>query len=349
MPEELSKVELSDTAYELEPVDTAAPAPTDVEDKDDLTAVIQLPDYSKITENRVIRGMQNVFPGFEVPTENSIESMGKDPAAIEEYIDQLQKDIVRGDLEEKSKIIESSAANSVRRWQLGYVIKSLTTSSKFSAEQEQGIRRVLHSHLGAAYYHYLKVGERLSIKDVYVLGMYDAGWGNIRSLAFVADADMRQLIIKSYCDSIVDWNDKRRRDAARKALSQAIKEAMAGGYDSLASSDPANLIATGEIEELAPEYKEALNLLEKLLKTFKKLGDENYIEQTCKTFSDYFIADDIEGAADLNQRVTEAAADLAELIENTQKQLPDLKEQLVSLAEVKPIHKEVDNEEAKES
>lgn len=322
--------EITDITTAMEAV-AADIAGTDDTDDVAMRARIELPRWERLNDTKIMHFVSEVFKGFELPNEAACGKQFTTTKALSEYIDATNDEIKEFDAKSAIVTIRTSAAIAVRKWAMGRILESALTQRDFGSSAMQAIAQDTGMSMSTLY-HIRRVAKVLSMKEVYVLGMYDAGWFNIRSLAFIKDAATREQLIAAYTDSITDWNDAKKRDVARTTLHHAIQAIQNGNYEELASSDPDKLALVTDHSEDAPEFTQTRTLLDKLGKMFSKASSANVIDDWTRILDEYFIMDDVPGAETLNGAVVEQATDVAQKLNALLDNLPRLIQSVESVA-----------------
>lgn len=331
---------MTDDLFEMLPAQTSEEELSmDVNDDSDqrmFRTRIQLPAWQNITDSRIERDMRSVFAGFQLPTKQTIAKGLNTIDALNIYVANSLKDIKAEDSRTAINSIQTAAATSVRKWALGRALNQACASHDYGPNVVQVLAKRNNESV-AGLYHIRHVARVLSMKDVYMLGMYDAGWDNIRRLSYIADQNIRQQLIAAYISNIPDWNDRKRRDTARRTLSTAIASLCRSNYAELAGSEPKALAAARDVSQEAPEYYEMRKQLQKLLKVFKKASDKSALQRFVRIASDYFIMQDVQDAETLNSFVTQDASTMLTYIDTLGDILNTYKQQLQSLANATPL------------
>lgn len=315
-----------------------------VQDNDDvddpsMRARIELPCWDRLNDNKIIREVSDIFDGFELPNENACGKQFSDAGALAAYIEAANAEIKEYDAKSAIVTIRTGAAIAVRKWAMGRILEAALTQKDFGASAMQTIAKVTGMSMSTLY-HIRRVAKVLSMKEVYVLGMYDAGWFNIRSLAFIKDGNTREQLIEAYTSSITDWNDAKKRDAARTTLHHAIQSVQSNNYDELASSDPDKLALVTDHSEDAPEFTEARALLDKLGRMFSKASSASVVDEWTRILDSYFIMDDIPGADTLNGAIVEQSTIVLDKLNTLLDNLPRLIQSVESLTRSVPVKAE---------
>lgn len=149
-----------------------------------------LPKYGELTESRVVKEMQSVFKGFEFDPDMQCEQRFKSVEQVETYVSEAVKELREIDNEFKMSAITNNGAIAAKRWHFGWIVNKLLKSAAYGSGLAEKI--ATSSGVSLSYlYQYRAVGANLDIKDAYLLGMYDAGWENIRAIGAIADQDRK--------------------------------------------------------------------------------------------------------------------------------------------------------------
>ena len=294
-----------------------------------MRAKITLPTYESVTEQRVAQELSSIFKGFVYDPDAAFEKQFKTVDAIADYATACNAELKQIESTSKSQAIRYAGALMARRWYLGHVIHKTLDSASYGTDTAGNLANKMD--ISKSYLHQMKdVGRRLTVKDTYVLGMYDAGWSHIRSLATIQDDDTRKRIIEMYCASIPDWNDDVCKQKAKACLAAAILAAKKGDMilDSTApdSEEPAEDLAIK-----APEYDAANKFLAKISKQLIFWTSDKVHDEAEKVFNECFIADDIPGAEEELGRFCTRATEALDALNKLTDMLPDLKVHLESL------------------
>lgn len=167
------------------------------------TKKLTLPKYDELSSQRILKQMQKVFTGFEFDEDMNPTEVFKSAEQIEAYAKNVINDIEACDNNFKIEAIEKAAAISAKRWHFGFVISKCLDASGYGTDLAGKLSKA--AGISTSYlYQYRAVGERLSLKDAYILGLYGLGWELIRQLAALNDDAMRKELIKYYISSIDD-------------------------------------------------------------------------------------------------------------------------------------------------
>lgn len=303
-------------------------------------AELTLPKYNEVSDARVVKELQGMFKGFDFNPEENLEYKFKTVESITLYASEAIKEIEQIDNQFKIDAVTKSGAIAAKRWHFGYVVSKCLSSANYGAGLADKLAAA--SNISVAYvYQYKTVGENLSIRDAYILGMYGAGWENIRAIAAISDEDARKNIIEYYISCIKDWNNAIEREQAKAALKSAL-EMLKKTPDEIDISNPAKLETAINFETEAAEFVEARKQLSKLMSALRALVKEQKLEAMLKSFGDCYLPESASDAeVQLEALHTEAneALTLLQQVENT---IPTIRQELQSLAEM-PLS-EVENE-----
>lgn len=293
-----------------------------------------LPKYEDITEKRVLDELKRVFRGFSFSLDDKVEQSFKSLDQLADFIKAGNEELVKADQSFKREAIIKNGAIMARRWFFGYVLDRCLKKSSYSPGAPEKIAKA--AGISVPYlYQYRKVGSSLTIKDAYILGIYDAGWELTRQLSTIEDATDRTNLIKLYVASIQDFDNLLMREKAKAALRTAIEQ-LKSDNAVIDSSDVKQLMEAQNLIEDAPEFCEAKKQLTKLSKVAIKLAKEDYFEELTKVFGDCFLMEDIYNADQLCVDLGALAGDTANKLETAMNLLPDLIKELRSLENIKP-------------
>lgn len=297
---------------------------------------IGLPKYGAITEQRVVKDMQTWFKGFTFDEDLNITEMFKNVEQIEVFAKEAIAEINTADVQFKMDGIMKSGAIAVRRWYFGWIVNKVLSEASYG----EGVAKKLSQSSGisdAYLYQYKDVGERLSITDVYTLGIYQASWDMIRQLATIKDEDYRKMVIQVYVNSITDVTNEVEIDNSRNAAILAIKKIKEGQKNpdkALDISNPAMLQQAASFREQAPEYDDADKAIEKYNKFANGIVKQQSYEQLIKACQDFFLMSDIIDAENNLIIFKGKVAKALSLTEKLENMLPVIKQELISLSNV---------------
>lgn len=164
------------------------------------TRIMSLPKYNELTDQRIVKEMQRVFNGFEYDSNMNPTEVFKSADQIETYAKAVVVDIEKCDDDFKMDAVRKAAAISAKRWHFGFVISKCLDASGYGSDLAGKLAKA--AGISTSYlYQYRAVGERLSLKDAYILGLYGLGWELIRQVAAINDDDVRRNLITYYVDS----------------------------------------------------------------------------------------------------------------------------------------------------
>lgn len=309
-----------------------------------LSANIKLPTWDKLDERRILRDMDVMFHGFSIPDGDVIKSSLATIEDLNTFVQNTLNEIQEYDAKSAVQSITTSAALAVRKWALGRAINEAVSRNNLGSSSMQVIAE--NNNIGlSSLYHMRKVGKELDMREVYALGMYDAGWFIIRKISYIEDKNERARLIQAYVDSITDWNDSRQREKARSALLLSIKAIQSNSYLDVACSDPSRVAVAVDHSEDAPEYQAARALLNKLSSVFKRPSADSLYEEASATLENYYIADSVEGADAMHELIVEEAGTIIDRIDNILSRLPQLREELVSVQQSRVLSVGEENED----
>lgn len=295
-----------------------------------MRAFVELPEWELIDDRRILNDLRGIFPGFDFP---DVKTLSSSMVTLDDFISYVREtldDINKRDAVVAIQEITTNAALSVRKWFLGKAMEQVLTEHTYG-QTAMGELSTATNISVSGLYHMRKVGRELSMKEVYTLGMYDAGWYNIRRMAYIRDADLRSRLITTYTTAVSDWNNAKLRENARTALTAAINSVMKPNYEELATSNPEALAEVRDMEEEAPEYAEARKLVTLLLRLYKRISADSLLTKAQEVFSNYFLRESVEGAEVLRADLLEDVDSLLKMLSATRDIVPVLTEELTSL------------------
>lgn len=295
------------------------------------TTALELPKYDELTDQKIIKEMKDVFHGFEFDEKQKPTDVFKTADQLENYAKEVVREIEVCDNDFKIEAVLKAAAISVKRWQFGWTIAKCLATNKYGADLAGKLAKA--AGISTSYlYQYRAVGERLSMKDAYILGLYGLGWDLIRQLGAYEDDDIRQALIQNYVQSISDWNNTLIRDQARVALKNALDNLKRGGSQLDDSSNLSLLEAAATFDKEAPEFIEAAKQVNKLASWLRALVKDKNIQPFMKASSDCFLMADTPGAEEQLAGFKESVNSTLELLKQVVEKLPLYEQELESLA-----------------
>ncbi len=292
-------------------------------------ATLELPKYGELTDERVVQEMRGVFDGFEYDPDTQVETVFKTVEQIETYAAEVSKELEQADNDFKMAAITNAGAIAAKRWHFGFMISKCLKASKYGEGVANKIAAAANISLPYLY-QYRAVGDNLSIRDAYILGMYGAGWDCIRQVAAVNDPDTRQNLIQYFVQSITDWNNSVAKEQAKEALKSALSMLKHGPAE-LDVSSPAKIETAVNFESEAPEFMEAKKQLQKLMTACRGIVKDNKLSPMLKAFGDCYLADNVPDAEAHLDTLHEDATSALELLQQVESVLPQLKEEVTSL------------------
>ena len=300
------------------------------------TKKLELPKYDELTSQKILKQMQKVFSGFDYDEDMDPNSVFKTAEQIEAYAKNVINDIEACDNNFKIEAIEKAAAISAKRWHFGFVISKCLDASGYGSDLAGKLAKA--AGISTSYlYQYRAVGERLSLKDAYILGLYGLGWELIRQLAALNDDDMRKELIKYYISSIDDYNNTMMRDQARAALKQALDSLKKAPQQLDDTSNLSMIEAASNFPDEAPEFVECEKQVEGLKTAIRNLTKKKRLEPFVKAAGDCFLAEDVPGAQEHLAAFVESVSEALALVKELEEIIPEYKQELESLVNLKLV------------
>lgn len=298
------------------------------------TKKLTLPKYDELTSQSILKQMQKVFTGFDYDENMNPNSVFKSAEQIEAYAKNVINDIEACDNSFKIEAIEKAAAISAKRWHFGFVISKCLDASGYGSDLAGKLAKA--AGISTSYlYQYRAVGERLSLKDAYILGLYGLGWELIRQLAALNDDDMRKELINYYISSIDDYNNTMMRDQARTALKQALDNLKKAPQQLDDSSNLSMIEAASNFPDEAPEFVECEKQVEQLKTAIRNLTKKKRLDPFVKAAGDCYLPESVAGAQEHLDTFVESVTEALSLVKELEEILPSYKQELESLVNLK--------------
>ena len=303
------------------------------------TKAMVLPKYDELTDGRIVKEMQKVFQGFDFDAQMNPKELFKNAQQIETYAKNVVNDIEEADNDFKLDAVLKAAAISAKRWHFGYVISKCLSASGYGADLATKLAKA--AGISTSYlYQYRAVGDRLSMKDAYILGMYGLGCELIRQLAALPDEEYRREIIQNYINSIPDYNNTMIREQARATVKQVI-DALKNGHQQLDDTSNLNLIeAASNFPNEAPEFVEAEKQVQQLKTAIRNLVKDKRLNAFQKASGDCYLPKEVVGAEEHLDTFKESCSEALALIKELEEALPIYKQELESLSIMKLLENE---------
>jgi hypothetical protein len=303
------------------------------------TKAMVLPKYDELSDNRILKEMQKVFQGFDFDEQMQPKEVFKSVAQIEKYAKNVVNDIEAADNDFKLDAVLKAAAISAKRWHFGWVVSKCLKAADYGEDLAPKLAKA--AGISVSYlYQYRAVGDRLSMKDAYILGMYGLGWELIRQLAALPDDEYRREIIQNYINSIPDYNNSMIREQARATVKQ-ILDALKNGHQALDDTSNLNLIeAASNFPNEAPEFVEAEKQVQQLKTAIRNLTKDKRVDAFTKAAGDCYLPKEVVGAGEHLESFKESCAEALELIEQLTQLLPNYKQELESLSRLELMENE---------
>ena len=303
------------------------------------TKAMVLPKYDELSDNRILKEMQKVFQGFEYDEGMNPKEYFKSADQIETYAKNVVADIEECDNNFKHDAVLKAAAISAKRWHFGWVVSRCLSASGYGADLATKLAKA--AGISTSYlYQYRAVGDRLSMKDAYILGMYGLGWELIRQLAAMNDDDLRRETIQLYINSITDYNNSLIREQARAAVKQVI-DSLKNGHQQLDDTSNLNLIeAASNFPKEAPEFVECEKQVGKLKSAIRNFTKEKNVAAFMKSADDCYLPKQVVGAGEHLEVFLDSVDEALGLLKELEELLPRYKEQLESLSHLTLLENE---------
>lgn len=307
-------------------------SPQIVEEKQEFGAIV-LPKMNELTTDAVVRQMQDVFKGFEYDPDLKPSEKFKDAESAEKHVAAVAEDIRKSEKDFKIRAVQNEGALEARRWYFGWLISKCLSNAAYGSDMASKLAKA--ANMSIAYlYQYRAVGDKMTIKEAYMLGMYGMGWELIRELAALSDDGYRKALIKTYIDSIPDWNNSVVREQARLTIKEAIN-LIKKSPEALSIDNKAQLEAIDEFQEGAPEFIECDKEVDRLKTRMRGFIKRKVLDPYYKACGDCYLVSNVPGASEHLERFKGSIAEALELLNSVREELPLIEQELQSLQNMK--------------
>lgn len=303
------------------------------------TKAMVLPKYDELSDNRILKEMQKVFQGFDYDENMNPKEMFKNVDQIETYAHNVVVEIEDCDNNFKHDAVLKAAAISAKRWYFGFVVSKCLSASCYGADLATKLAKA--AGISTSYlYQYRAVGDRLSMKDAYILGMYGLGWELIRQLAAMNDDDLRRETIQLYINSITDYNNSMIREQARAAVKQVIDSVKKGPQQLDDTSNLSLIEAANNFPKEAPEFVECEKQVARMKSAMRNITKEKNLAAFMKAADECYLPKQVVGAEEHLESFLDSVDEALTILAELETTMPRIKEQLESLSKLTPIGNE---------
>lgn len=293
---------------------------------------LALPKYTELSETRVVKEMQVVFKGFEFDKDFNPLERFKTAEQVEAYAKTSIKELDEADNKFKIGAIMNAGAIAAKRWHFGFMIARCLSSANYGSDLATKIATA--ANISPSYlYQYRAVGERLTLKDAYILGMYGAGWECIRKLAALNDDIIRSSLIRMFIDSIPDWNNSIVREKAKEQLNLAI-ENMKKAPEAAQVASPAELEAVANFDKEAPEFIDCNKQMETIKSAIRGFIKPKKVEAFINAAENCYLPDTVVGAQERLDAFHTSCNEALEMLQEMENIIPTIRENLQSLSQM---------------
>lgn len=301
------------TEQSLLPNETESNLPAINEESDDVIG-IPLPGYDDTTEKSVVKSVKDIFKGFD-PATSTGQFQNSD--ALAAYAKNTMTDIDEMRKRSDATQLLAKAASLARFWYLGQTINAALSEGAYGDNVIQKLTQAL-GHAQTYIYEIRNVAIRLSLVDVYLLGMRGLERSDLRRLAAIKDDKMRDTLIKAYINEITNSADRDKMDRARKQLKTALASSKNADAIDIGTSDPNN---GGSEVEVTPEWSDAINAIRKWAKMAKAIADETTTNNSVAALANFYLSASVPDAAQRLAELKAAAADTRGLLAEAKKNI----------------------------
>lgn len=312
MAEELATVEPQDMAVFEESEDPS------------LVAVIALPGYDSVSDQKVLKSVRDIFKGFDYDS-SGIKFADMDQLAV--YTQDTMEDIRRVRKTAVASQLCQKAAIMARFWYLGATIDKALQNGDYGTGAVNKLAAALHKSIPYIY-QIRAVATRLTAVDCYLLGMRDLDSTHLRKLAQVKDDATRRSIIAAFIDMVKDTSDSAKVEQAKKQLVSALNADQQSNAIDVGTSDPLN---GGSEVAVTPEWQAAMRCMDDWSRMLRKPSGDEPIEELCNALAEFFITDRVPDAQLHLQELKDKATALKALMQAVKNNLDDAIQELDSV------------------
>lgn len=314
----------------LVPVETQADAVA-IPDKEDpeMMAVIKLPTYTDVTDQKVLKSVKDVFKGFDPDTGTSGIKFN-DIGALATYTTNSMEEIRNAREKAEASQILYRAAAMARFWYLGQTIDRALVNGEYGTSAVNKLAAALKK--SPPYIYQIRaVATKLTVTDCYLLGIRGLESTHLRKLAQVKDDNVRKAIIDTFIEACQDTSDPDKLELMRKKLVTAINAPQDTSASDIGSSDPMH---GGTETEVSPVFTEAVNYMAKISKNTKQLADNQFAEDAARALDYFSISQNTPDAEKKLAEVKEKASALVKQVSEAIANMQDIREALKSIDDV---------------
>lgn len=294
------------------------------------TTVLELPKYDELNNDKILKEMRAVFTGFDYDDKMKPQEVFKTAEQVESYAKNVVHDIEEADNSFKIDAVLKAAAINAKRWHFGWVISRCLGSSAYGSNLAEKLAKA--ANISTSYlYQYRAVGDNLSMKDAYILGLYGLGWELTRQLAALNDDDTRKALIKEYVNSITDFNNSMIREQARLAVKKVLDNLKRCPQQLDDSSNLALIEAAENFDKDAPEFIACNKQVEQLKSGLRSIGKKKRAEPFLSATADCYLPAAVYQAEEHLEAFKVNVNETLELIKEVEELLPLYKSELESL------------------
>lgn len=311
---------------------------------DRLMQTINLPTYSDVTDQKVLKSVRDLFKGFDFDPTGNIAAVFEKPESLSGFIQRTFDEISRVTSMQRGNVACSNAAAMSRLWYMSnYLNRALDQGAYGTA-----VYNKLHQDLGISvgYIYQLRaISTNLSVTDCYLLGLRGITSSTLRRLAYkVKDADKRKAMIKAFVDELPKLMDTSIMERAKRKFIAAINGDSAEDFEAASTTDPS---AGGAGYEVSPEYDDLKAHIELWTKMLKKPSQDEPCETFCNAAANFYIGAYLPEAEKHLATMKENIASFKAIIATVKNNLDDIVKELESVEKGSVLQNEDGNEPSK--
>lgn len=305
----------------------AVPVVEETEDPS-IAAVIALPGYDAMTDQKVIKSVKSLFNGFEYDADAGGRFETTEQLAT--YTQNTMEDIKRVRKSSEATDLVNKAAIMARFWYLGSTINDALVKGNYGTGAVNKLATALRKSIPYIY-QIRAVATKLTAVDCYLLGMRGLDSTHLRKLAQVKDDSVRSGIISAFIEAYSDTSDPSKIDKAKKQLVSAVNANQNISAEELGTSDPLN---GGTDVLVSDEWHAAMRAMNEWTRMLKKPSSEAPTDALCNALADFYLKETVPDAEERLAEIKECAVALKALMQAVTNNLADAIKELDGLEDV---------------
>ena len=293
-----------------------------------MTVAIPLPDYTCVSEQKVMKSVKEVCKGFDYTAGASLGLADTD--ALASYTMDTMESIKEARKIAESSQIANKAAILSRFWYLADAINTALSKGEYGTAAVNRLATALHKSVPYVY-QIRAVATKLTVVDCFLLGTRGLDTSHLRKLAQVKDDSVRRSIITAFIEKYSDTSDIDNIAEAKKQLVSAVNANLNTNLIELGTSDPLN---GGTEIEVSEEYTNLKKQLTGLIGMLKKFTNGDKLDTFVHACEDFYITDSTPDAEDRLDDIEELVIELDNLLKAAEPALSTVQREVTSLKAV---------------